>query len=134
MVRCRSRVRITPHRPGKSGIARRADDIRAVYARISSLGAPVAQLDRASGYEPEGRGFESLRARHLISWHSNKFRIRLFWFFLRFGNIREQNHVFEPLHGVPLPSWKHVRIAKRGLQIRMSQDRLRHAKRLVFVQ
>ena len=26
--------------------------------------APVAQLDRASGYEPEGREFESLRARH----------------------------------------------------------------------
>jgi hypothetical protein len=28
--------------------------------------APVAQLDRASGYEPEGRGFESLRARHFL--------------------------------------------------------------------
>ena len=28
--------------------------------------APVAQLDRASGYEPEGRGFESLRAHHKI--------------------------------------------------------------------
>ena len=28
--------------------------------------APVAQLDRASGYEPEGRGFESLRAHHRI--------------------------------------------------------------------
>ena len=27
--------------------------------------APLAQLDRASGYEPEGREFESLRARHL---------------------------------------------------------------------
>ena len=27
-------------------------------------GAPVAQLDRASGYEPEGREFESPRARH----------------------------------------------------------------------
>src|SRR6267142_2535295 len=27
--------------------------------------APVAQLDRASGYEPEGREFESPRARHL---------------------------------------------------------------------
>jgi hypothetical protein len=27
-------------------------------------GAPVAQLDRASGYEPEGREFESLRAHH----------------------------------------------------------------------
>jgi hypothetical protein len=28
--------------------------------------APVAQLDRASGYEPEGREFESPRARHLL--------------------------------------------------------------------
>src|SRR3984885_14925966 len=26
--------------------------------------APVAQLDRAIGFEPIGRGFESLRARH----------------------------------------------------------------------
>ena len=26
--------------------------------------APVAQLDRVSGYEPEGQEFESLRARH----------------------------------------------------------------------
>jgi hypothetical protein len=26
--------------------------------------APVAQLDRASGYEPEGREFESPRAHH----------------------------------------------------------------------
>ena len=26
--------------------------------------APLAQLDRASGYGPEGRGFESLRAYH----------------------------------------------------------------------
>ncbi len=29
--------------------------------------APVAQLDRASGFEPEGREFESLRARQLFS-------------------------------------------------------------------
>ncbi len=29
--------------------------------------APVAQLDRASGYEPEGREFESPRARHSIA-------------------------------------------------------------------
>ena len=28
--------------------------------------APLAQLDRASGYEPEGREFESLRAHHLL--------------------------------------------------------------------
>ena len=30
-------------------------------------GAPVAQLDRASGYEPEGREFESPRAHHFES-------------------------------------------------------------------
>jgi hypothetical protein len=29
--------------------------------------APLAQLDRASGYEPEGREFESLRAHHLLT-------------------------------------------------------------------
>ncbi len=28
--------------------------------------APVAQLDRVFGYEPKGRGFESLQARHLL--------------------------------------------------------------------
>ena len=28
--------------------------------------APVAQLDRASGYGPEGRGFESLQARQVF--------------------------------------------------------------------
>src|ERR1051326_5569148 len=33
--------------------------------------APVAQLDRASGYEPEGRVFESPRAHHLNDPHSN---------------------------------------------------------------
>src|SRR5882762_6738473 len=34
----------------------------------NSFRAPVAQLDRASGYEPEGRMFESCRAHHLISF------------------------------------------------------------------
>jgi hypothetical protein len=29
--------------------------------------APLAQLDRASGYEPEGREFESLRAHHFFT-------------------------------------------------------------------
>ncbi len=34
---------------------------------IYNLGnkAPVAQLDRVPGYEPGGREFESLRARHI---------------------------------------------------------------------
>ena len=31
---------------------------------LPPLSAPLAQLDRASGYEPEGREFESLRAHH----------------------------------------------------------------------
>ena len=35
--------------------------------RCKKRNAPVAQLDRASGYEPEGREFESLRAHHLTS-------------------------------------------------------------------
>ena len=34
------------------------------------VSAPVAQLDRASGYEPEGREFESLRAHHLPNRHA----------------------------------------------------------------
>ena len=32
---------------------------------VDSKRAPVAQLDRAPGFEPVGRGFKSLRARHL---------------------------------------------------------------------
>ena len=31
-----------------------------------SISAPVAQLDRVLGYEPSGREFESLQARHPI--------------------------------------------------------------------
>ena len=31
---------------------------------MSCCNAPVAQLDRASAFEAEGRGFKSLRARH----------------------------------------------------------------------
>src|ERR1700731_615636 len=32
---------------------------------------PVAQLDRANGYEPLGREFESLRAHHIRSFSAN---------------------------------------------------------------
>ena len=38
--------------------------------------APVAQLDRASGFEPEGREFESLRARHSLNLN-DLFRVNL---------------------------------------------------------
>jgi hypothetical protein len=33
----------------------------------TKLYAPVAQLDRVSGYEPEGREFESLRAHQILN-------------------------------------------------------------------
>lgn len=35
------------------------------YLRIETTRAPVAQLDRANGFEPLGWGFKSLRARQL---------------------------------------------------------------------
>ena len=39
--------------------------IQLKQARQLNTYAPVAQLDRVFGYEPKGRGFESLQARHL---------------------------------------------------------------------
>ena len=39
--------------------------IRNLVYCATFMNAPVAQLDRVSGFEPGGREFESLRARHL---------------------------------------------------------------------
>lgn len=36
------------------------------YDIILELNAPVAQLDRVTGYEPVGQGFESLQARQYM--------------------------------------------------------------------
>jgi hypothetical protein len=46
-------------------VAERPSASSGVVLRFLAIGAPVAQLDRASGYEPEGREFESPRAHHL---------------------------------------------------------------------
>jgi hypothetical protein len=49
--------------------------------------APLAQLDRASGYEPEGREFESLRAHHsfqLVTARTKILKIPCFTFVLLF--------------------------------------------------
>jgi hypothetical protein len=69
--------------------------------------APVAQLDRASGFEPEGREFESLRARHSnphsdwdLSSNANRpfFRFstshRYHWLFLVGGNLKSRSEFF----------------------------------------
>jgi hypothetical protein len=42
-----------------------APEIRCDRMRALKICAPVAQLDRVPGYEPGGREFESLRARHI---------------------------------------------------------------------
>src|SRR5436305_11023157 len=47
------------------------DDSRTRVVRFLCC-APVAQLDRASGYEPEGREFESPRARHYLCLRPRK--------------------------------------------------------------
>src|SRR5215470_3479436 len=41
-----------------------------VRVSVPASEAPLAQLDRASGYEPGGRRFESCRARHTHSVYS----------------------------------------------------------------
>jgi hypothetical protein len=61
---CRSQCHVDY---GMSGGSRGGCRIRAdpIDWKESPEFAPVAQLDRASGYEPEGRVFESPRAHHL---------------------------------------------------------------------
>ena len=46
------------------------------YDIILELNAPVAQLDRVTGYEPVGRGFESLLAHQVTcsDWHSTSYK------------------------------------------------------------
>ena len=52
------------------------------YDIISSVvNAPVAQLDRVFGYEPKGRGFESLPAYHL--WNNFCIPSKSYSFFVR---------------------------------------------------
>src|SRR6516164_9046541 len=52
-----------PKRLSTRSLPRRSSARILCYNRATALPAPLAQLDRASGYEPEGREFESLRAR-----------------------------------------------------------------------
>ena len=60
----------TGARRDEDSVARfsRSSNFRYNHQRISlhERSAPLAQLDRASGYEPEGREFESLRAHHIL--------------------------------------------------------------------
>jgi hypothetical protein len=44
----------------------------AVSGDTLSHRAPVAQLDRAAGFEPVGRGFDSLRAHHFTSFTADR--------------------------------------------------------------
>ncbi len=65
------------------------------YIYKSSLHAPVAQLDRAPGYEPGGREFESLRARHLSNTYAAQILITvLFGAFVLFDSGIAGAHFF----------------------------------------
>ena len=57
----------------------RSGNIRALV--LLAACAPVAQLDRAPGYEPGGREFESLRAHHNIPC------LRTLYWFLTFDAL-----------------------------------------------
>ena len=54
--------KLLPRSPSNSKLSR-VNSCCKLYQRFS-FSAPVAQLDRASAYEAEGREFEPLRARH----------------------------------------------------------------------
>jgi hypothetical protein len=47
------------------GYASRSSCTPAATLLLFAPSAPVAQLDRVPGFEPGGREFESLRARHI---------------------------------------------------------------------
>jgi hypothetical protein len=51
--------------PSRGRLSPDSFGIQALTPAKLHIGAPVAQLDRVPGYEPGGREFESLRARHL---------------------------------------------------------------------
>ena len=43
-----------------------------MFPNLAALGAPVAQLDRASDYGSEGLGFDSLRVYHFFYFLSHQ--------------------------------------------------------------
>ena len=53
--------------PKKNGQAKKTLDGHRRFAYVGGCRALVAQLDRATGYEPVGREFESLRAHHTMT-------------------------------------------------------------------
>jgi hypothetical protein len=53
--------------------------------------APVAQLDRASGYEPEGREFESPRAHHIF-FNANNFLLLGFFLCVLMFHLEPDSH------------------------------------------
>src|SRR5882762_4322063 len=54
-------------RMGRHARLKSRKKLRLTVESKQCIRAPVAQLDRASGYEPEGREFESPRAHHSLN-------------------------------------------------------------------
>ena len=53
-----------------------------IVIKLTQADASVAQLDRVTGYEPVGQGFESLQARHI---KDVLFRVRLLYLYKHMG-------------------------------------------------
>ena len=63
---------------------------------LTSLNAPVAQLDRASGYGPEGCRFKSYQVHHLLMIiRESEFEFTFFFFrFFRILSVKQRNAAF----------------------------------------
>ena len=87
-----------------------------IITKSSVRHAPLAQLDRASGYGPEGRGFESLTACQKIP-NPKGFGIFCFYQFTRFSLL----HASGDAH-IPRDRRTSSHISERQRQRRRSRD------------
>ena len=78
--------------------------------------APIAQPDRVFGYEPKGRGFESLLARQRDAG-PNSFWVQRYFFALLFRRKRNfLQHIFKSEPSPCLPRRERVFMISLGLE------------------
>ena len=104
--------------------------------------APIAQLDRVTGYEPVGRGFESLSAYHMSTLTLIELAWTFFIIILDFTLKRGKNATFREitrkvafLHYSKGGFFRKLRVANRSLRVtnkgfRVTNTLLRVANRV----
>ena len=90
--------------------------------------APVAQLDRVSGYEPGGRRFESFRARHYnqqvtyILWHKNQVTVAILCHSpsqMRQSSVHlKDEHNAKPFHNLTTHPVNGIYLTKHAIYLR----------------